>query len=225
MYLNNIAMIAADTTRSKLYLLELIKKEMRPSYVILLLNKNNDLLPGQQYIKNKNELIELLVENNISFDIAPNCNINSHELVSLISIREEEVFIFSGFGGELLREDMLNSGKKFLHIHGGYLPDYKGSTTNYYSLLTENIIAASSMFLSNEIDSGSVLLRRKFSAPKDRTQIDHIYDSEVRSKVLIETLSKYIKSGIWDFDLKNNEGGEIYYIIHPVLKHLAILGE
>ena len=225
MLLKGIGMIAADTSRTIYYLDGLIKERMFPEFVLVLINKDEQLLPGQENSKSENKLIGLLEFNNIPYKISEDKNINSNEVVQLIGSRHESIFIFSGFGGVLLREDILSTGKKFLHIHGGYLPDFKGSTTNYYSLLTENIIAASSMFLSNEIDSGSVLLRRKFSAPKDRTQIDHIYDSEVRSKVLIETLSKYIKSGIWDFDLKNNEGGEIYYIIHPVLKHLAILGE
>ena len=48
----------------------------------------------------------------------------------------------------LLKEKILDTGKKFLHIHGGYLPDYKGSTTNYYSLINENTIGASAIFLT-----------------------------------------------------------------------------
>ena len=68
------------------------------------------------------------------------------------------------------------------------------------------------------------LVRRKFRAPKDRTQIDHIHDSKVRAKVLIETLLEYCKSGKWIFDPENNLNGQTYYIIHPVLKHIAILG-
>ena len=44
--------------------------------------------------------------------------------------------------------DSLNIEKKFLHVHGGYLPDYKGSTTNYYSLINENTIGASAIFLT-----------------------------------------------------------------------------
>ena len=91
-------------------------------------------------------------------------------------------------------------------------------------MIDEGTIGASSIFLTKEIDCGPVLLRKKFSAPKDRTKIDHIYDSEARSTVLIETLKSYVKSGSWEFELENNQGGETFYIIHPVLKHLAILG-
>lgn len=218
-------MVAADTTRTRYYLDQLIKNDLLPGYILLLLNSDKELLPGQKNSAVEGGIIQLLDNMKIKYDIAPNGNINSPEVVSLISSRAEQVFIFSGFGGALLRNNILSIGKKFLHVHGGYLPDYKGSTTNYYSLIDENTIGASSIFLTNEIDGGPVLIRRKFSAPKDRSEIDHIYDSEARSKVLIETLNNYAKYGKWNFELGNNKGGETFYIIHPVLKHLAILGE
>jgi len=217
-------MVAADTTRTQYYIKKLIKHKLLPNYILLLLNNDKDLLPGQSDSKTDNELVMLLKKANIQYDIAPNNDINSSEVVGMISNRPESVFIFSGFGGVLLHNNILEVGKKFLHVHGGYLPKYKGSTTNYYSLIDENTIGASSIFLTKEIDCGPVLLRKKFSAPKDRTEIDHIYDSEARSKVLIETLKQHVKSGGWDFELESNKGGETFYIIHPVLKHLAILG-
>jgi len=220
-----IGMVAADTTRSKYYLDELIKYELLPKYVLLLLNSNEQMLPGQKYNKTKNGIAELLEAHGVQYDFAPNSDINSNEVVKIISDRIESVFIFSGFGGALLRNDILEIGKKFLHVHGGYLPDYKGSTTNYYSLIDDNMLGASSIFLTKEIDCGPILLRKKFPAPKDRTEIDHIYDSKVRSEVLVKTLKKYANTGCWGFELEDNKGGEIFYIIHPVLKHLAILGD
>ena len=225
MYLNKLAMVAADTTRSKYYLTELIRNKFFPTYVLLLLNLDAKLLPGQDSGESERELVDLLNNAGIEYQISPNSDINSNEVLTIISNRVELVFIFSGFGGVLLGDNILSSGKKFLHIHGGYLPDYKGSTTNYYSLINENTIGASSMFLSKEIDCGPVLLRRKFSPPKNRTEIDHIYDSEARAKVLIETLEYYVESGRFNFELENNQGGETFYIIHPVLKHLSILKE
>jgi methionyl-tRNA formyltransferase len=220
-----VAMVAADTTRTKYYIEELIKSELLPHYVLLLLNSNSELLPGQKEVKTENELIKLLSDAGIKYDIASNGSINSDEVVIAIANRPEQVFIFSGYGGVLLKEKILDTRKKFLHIHGGYLPDYKGSTTNYYSLIDENTIGASAIFLTKEIDCGPILLRKKFSPPKDRTEIDHNSDSEARAKVLIECLQNYVNSGSWEYDLENNHGGEIFYIIHPILKHLAILGK
>ena len=225
MYLNNIAMVAADTSRTLYYFEELIKNELLPSYVLLLLNTNANLLPGQKANDTDIQLLKLLEDANIQYEISTNNDINSSEVVTKVKLREEMVFIFSGFGGVLLRDNILATGKKFLHIHGGYLPDYKGSTTNYYSLINENTIGASSIFLTKDIDCGPVLLRRKFPPPVQRVDIDHIYDSEARAKVLVETIQCYVANGQFNFELGRNEGGETFYIIHPVLKHLAILGE
>lgn len=224
MILREVGMIAADTSRTLCYLKELIKNNLYPNFIILLLNQGKDILPGQSEIPLNDELFLLLDNENLNYEIALNSDINSINVIEMISNRTESVFIFSGFGGVILKNPILEIGVSFLHVHGGYLPDFKGSTTNYYSLIIENKLGASSIFLSNKLDSGSILVRRKFRAPKDRTQIDHIHDSKVRAKVLIETLLEYCKSGKWIFDPENNLNGQTYYIIHPVLKHIAILG-
>jgi methionyl-tRNA formyltransferase len=225
MNLNKIGMILADTSRSKCYLKALIKNKLIPNYVLILLNLSNTIIAGQKKITSKREIINLLKSANINYETTINDNINNNDVVKLIKNRSEKVFIFSGYGGALLKEKILNIGKKFLHVHGGYLPDYKGSTTNYYSLINENKMGASAIFLTKDIDSGSILLRKKFPSPQNRKKIDHVYDSEVRAKVLIACLKKYILLGNWEYEKKKNLSGEIFYIIHPVLKHLAILSK
>ena len=242
--MNDIGLIVADTTRSRFYIQSLVRHNLIPNFVLVLKDKSNGLLPGQ--INNFNEddnKIEINhdcwseINNNPSEPIKVTLNCNSIEfkesetsdlhdptIIRCIGKRPESIFIYSGFGGVILRKELFDTGKKFLHIHGGYLPAYKGSTTNYYSLIVDNNMGASSIFLNQEIDSGPMLQRKNFPPPKDRTQIDHIYDSAARSKVLIETLFKYKNSGKFKCK-KNLEKGETYYIIHPILKHIAILSK
>ena len=217
-------MIAADTSRTYIYLKALIENDILPNHVIVLVNDDSKLKPGQANSSSKEKLIETLKESLIPFSISNYGDINSQELISLIKQRQEDIFIYSGFGGVLLRSEVLNAGKLFLHIHGGFLPNYKGSTTNYYSILNENTVGASSIFLTKDIDCGPVIQRKKFPIPADKSTIDHIYDSEVRSQVLIDTLKNYILKGKFEFELEDNSGGETFYIIHPVLKHISILG-
>ena len=100
--LHNVAMIAADTTRTKYYLDELIKSELQPNYILLLLNSDSSLLPGQENKKSENEIIALLKNANVQFDISANNEINSDEVIAVIESRLEQVVIFSGFGGVLL---------------------------------------------------------------------------------------------------------------------------
>ena len=216
-------MIAADTERTKYYLEGLIKNKLLPNYILLLLNHDNELLHGQKEFNNENHLINLIKDVGVKFDIASSHNINSDEVINTIASRAEDVFIFSGYGGDLLKDKILNTGKNFLHIHGGYLPDYKGSTTNYYSLLNENTLGASAIFLTKEIDGGPILLRKKFLPPENRQELDYNFDSEIRAKVLVECIENFVKAGSWEFKNENNQLGETFYIIHPVLKHLAIL--
>jgi methionyl-tRNA formyltransferase len=238
-------MIAADTTRSRAYIQAMIKHDLIPNCVVVLENKSEQHRPGQisgseaYGIKsdfgdlddcwseanfNPDESLKVTMEKiNVSYLESGTGDINDPAVVDILQNRSEQVFIYSGFGGVLLRKDVLNTGKKFLHVHGGYLPDYKGSTTNYYSLISENTIGASSLFLNQEIDSGSIIERKKFPPPPDREQIDHVFDSAARAKILVETLENYCVEGEWSFQSPENIEGETYYIIHPVLKHIAIL--
>jgi methionyl-tRNA formyltransferase len=243
--LSDIGMVAADTSRSRAYLQALARNELLPNYVLLLEHASDKPLPGQLGKSQSNRISEsvaeddecwseahfdaaqpikvLLDELGIFYEVSTSTDINDPSVIEAIRRRAETIFIYSGFGGALLRKAVLSLGKNFLHVHGGYLPDYKGSTTNYYSLIVENTLGASAIFLSEEIDSGPVLLRRKFPPPANRQAIDHIYDSGARARVLIETLQNYLRCGEWEFELADNTGGETYYIIHPVLKHIAIL--
>lgn len=247
MLLTDIGMIAGDTSRSRAYLQALARNELLPNYVLVLENASAKPLPGQldksqfhhaservddveecwseAHFDSNRSIKILLDEFDIPYQVSASKDINDPSVVEAIRLRSESVFIYSGFGGVLLREDVLSIGKHFLHVHGGYLPDYKGSTTNYYSLLVEKTLGASAIFLSAEIDSGPILLRQKFPPPANRQAIDHIYDSGARAKVLVETLRNYLKCGGWEYELPANTGGETYYIIHPVLKHIAILAK
>ena len=232
--LNDIGMIAADTSRSRVYIQSLINAELYPSYVLILKNSSNTNLPGQinkiEYEKG-NYQINLstpiktsLKSKYIDFEEVDTHDIHEPDIIEKIRNRNELFFIYSGYGGVILKKKLFSTGKYFLHIHGGYLPDYKGSTTNYYSLIKENKIGASSIFLNEKIDSGPLLHRKYFPPPCDRTRIDHFDDSIVRAKVLIETLLKYKELN--KFEYYNNVGeGEMYYIIHPLLKHIAILSK
>lgn len=244
MHLIDIGMIAADTSRSRAYLQALARNELLPNYVLVLDHSGDKPLPGQlkksqsacvseeagdidecwseAHFDSTKPIKVLLDEVGVPYEVSAE-GINDPSVAETIRRRTEPVFIYSGFGGALLRTDILSAGKRFLHVHGGYLPNYKGSTTNYYSLLAEHTLGASAIFLVEAIDSGPVLLRRKFPPPANRQAIDHIYDSAARAKVLIQTLRDYIERGGWRVELPANVGGETYYIIHPVLKHIAIL--
>lgn len=242
--LADIGMIAANTSRSRAYLAALERHSLLPAWTLLLDDSSQEAAPGQAAETTKlfaraphqdscwsetefdlaAPLQPWLERLGLVYTVAGSRDINEPNVIKMLAQSAPSVLIYSGYGGALLRREVLACGKRFLHVHGGYLPDFKGSTTNYYSLLEENTIGASALFLNAEIDSGPVLFRRRFPAPYERTEIDHRYDAAARARVLIDTLQQYCVNGEWRFDLPDNRGGSTYYIIHPVLKHIAILG-
>ena len=239
--LSDIGFVAADTTRSKIYLQALLMSKMKPAHVFLLFSGEEKSFPGQ-YVKETDErrpelnpiikglgqfdlvkpINETLLENRISFTALHGNDINSTENVQIVEQAKESVMIYSGFGGVILGKAILNCGKRFLHVHGGYLPHFPGSTTNYYSLITNGTMGATSMFLSEQIDCGPTLVGKTFKPPKNCLEIDHVYDSAMRAEVLVETLKGYQDTGCFPASEQSSKHRN-YFVIHPILKHIAIM--
>ena len=151
-------------------------------------------------------------------------SVNSPEIIDRLTDTAPKLVVYSGYGGEIVSSELLGLSTPFLHIHGGWLPDYRGSTTIYYSILRERNCSASAILLSNEIDAGPVIARRSYPVPPAGLDVDYIYDSAIRADLLVKVLGDYTKQGGWP-TLKSQtpEQGRDYYVIHPVLKHLAML--
>ena len=237
---HEFGLIAADTSRTRAYLAAMERRSLLPAWVLLLDAETPVAMPGQATAGGIEGVADAawpeadfdpaaplrpwLERLGLPYVVSGSRDINDPAVVTLIAQAAPQVLVYSGYGGALLRDSVLATGKQFLHVHGGYLPDFKGSTTNYFSLLAEGSIGASAIFLTAEIDCGPVICRRRFAPPASRILIDHVYDSAARARVLVDTLEAWRRDGDWSFELPDNAGGDTYYIIHPVLKHLAILG-
>ena len=232
--------ILANTSRSQAYLQTLLKNKIFPKKVIILDDQNkkklgkfneqdyaelNKIYKLQKAQMNPGEtLIETLNKNNIKFDTVMNPDINSDELFSIISRSNIKLVLVSVYAGQILREKILNLEKYYLHIHGGILPEYRGSTTMYYSLLASNTLGASAIFLNQGIDTGDIVYSKKYKASFNKELLDLVYDPLIRADVLINALKK-LRSNNYKVNQQQNNVGEDYFVIHPVLKHIAILGK
>ncbi|MCB0323726.1 MAG: hypothetical protein KDD69_09145 [Bdellovibrionales bacterium] len=241
--LDDVAMLLISSNRSKAYLQRMLHRGLEPAHVILLRNKGESALPGQLvsdlqdgseveerlYVhqgfvfRPERSLEQTLRESNISFEYCESSDPNSKASLARLMRRPESVVVYSGPGGTILGRQLLSCEKRFLHIHPGDLPEYRGSTTIYYSILEVGSCAATALFLSPEIDRGEILQRKSFELPSDARLIDYIYDPLIRSSLLVEVLESYVDSGNWNTEVQPEEG-RTFYIIHPVLKHIAILG-
>ena len=68
-----------------------------------------------------------------------------------------------------------------------------------------------------------MIRKRTYPAPEDRTTIDLFYDPFIRAELLAEVMEEYAQRGEMPLEPQDTGVGETYFIIHPVLKHIAIL--
>lgn len=244
MIINKIGFVLSDTSRSRAYIQLLINENLIPSNFIVLdpgLKDEKILLGKPKKIKKElldisylgiekkisfnpnTSIFETMQKFKINFKLIKSKSINEKEVIEFIKKTKQKYFIYSGFGGIILKDEILGIGKKFIHIHGGFLPKYRGSTCNYYSILNENKIGAASIIMKKKIDEGPIICSRKFKAPKMKHKIDHLYDPLTRAYVLIETIKKFVENNNLNEEKNVVELGTTYYIIHPLLKHFSIL--
>jgi methionyl-tRNA formyltransferase len=137
--------------------------------------------------------------------------------------RKPRLVVFSGFGGEILKKDLLDSGAPLLHLHAGRLPDYRGSTTVYYSYIRERRLGVSALFLRERIDQGPVIARKWYPPPPPGMELDYLYDSAIRADLLVQVMTEWARYGKFRRLIRQSPNeGTVYYVIHPLLKHVAL---
>jgi len=230
MIIKDFAMLAANSARSKIYLQIMLKEGIMPEKCLVFGNSapyNPNYSPKigeKEYGIDLSQTLEMILnKSGIEWEYIEEGDINSDLMKEYISKLNQKYIIYSGYGGAILKPHLFKLGKEYLHVHAGILPKYRGSTTGYYSILTESFIGATSIFLNEKIDQGEMIYQESFPLPKIPVDIDYVFEPWTRAEVLVKTLNKYIENGYKFNTIKQSqEGTEIYYIIHPVLKHLAM---
>ena len=163
--MKNIAILVFPGARAKAYLNALAEKKLLPEFAVLL----------QAKAGSNAEEKALLEKLKIHFVEVQPSDINSAEVVRAVGNASQGFFIFSG--GGILKKEMLSAGKKFLHVHPGRLPDFRGSTCFYYSIIAESDVSATAFFLADGIDKGNIGCRKSFGLPQT-TDIDNFFDNQ-----------------------------------------------
>ena len=91
-------------------------------------------------------------------------HINDPLILDTLRECKPDLVIYSGYGGQIVSQDLLRVAP-FLHIHAGWLPQYRGSTTIYYSIIKDRSCGVSAILLEPEIDTGAVVISRQFTRP------------------------------------------------------------
>ncbi|OYT52916.1 MAG: hypothetical protein B6U72_07240 [Candidatus Altiarchaeales archaeon ex4484_2] len=222
--LQDVGIIVFPSPRARAYLQALMKAEYHPAYAVLVDRvyepeiKVSDSIKKSFFDIERTEK-ETLRKMGVEYASLNAKDINDKSIYDAIKDCPQRMFIYTGGG---IVGNKLLSLKKLIHIHPGIVPAYRGSTCFYYSIIKEGTIGMSAMFLSEDIDEGSVLGGRIYDVIEG-VDIDYILDPYLRSQFLVEVLTSYVDENGFNPTMQSPNGGETYYIIHPVLKHIAIL--
>ena len=239
--LDDVAFLAANTPRSNSYAQTMAQNNIKVQHTIVY-GDPQQIGPQNKISRDRNaSLIDCDIclpdlsqpvaksMHNISVDIEQiNVNnVNNKRVVRAVSDALNHgisLVIYSGFGGQIVGSAHLNLGVPYLHAHSGWLPEYRGSTTIYYSLINNASCGVSIIKLASGLDRGAIIERRNYPPPSAGIDIDLVYDSAIRADLMAYTLKKWSDDqGIFGGTVQNlEERGTDYFVIHPVLKHLAI---
>ncbi len=233
MVLDGVVLLAAPTPRSQAYVQALVAHELKPSLVILLGAERPAAPPMTGGLSEWDGVALPDLSESVSLSCmrarvpVRHCidgDVNSPEALALLSDAAPRVLIYSGVGGRIVASPALDLGRQVLHLHSGWLPDYRGSTTIYYALLNGDGPGVTALMLDQGIDTGPMVARKRYSRPPSGMDIDNIYDSAIRADLLVEVMRDYHADGRFSrVTAQNPTEGATHYVIHPVLKHLALL--
>lgn len=238
----DFSMLLINNNRSKAYLQNLILNGFMPKKIILLNDKNvelpehteNDKLISsdtkQKFIRGlkdldisfdeKEHILSTIKKHDIEYVVLDTLDINTPEVIKEVGLVSCEYIVYSGPGGTILRKDILSQGKKFIHVHPGWLPTYRGSTTIYYSMLVSSEVGASVILFEEGIDEGPVLYKEKYKIEEKGIDFDYVLDPLVRAKTLVS----FFKEGKINLNQQDKEDeSSTFYIIHPFIKHASII--
>ncbi|QLG47850.1 formyltransferase family protein [Natrinema halophilum] len=242
--MSNVAMLAAPSNRSRIYLDVLERNDLLPETAICLVDSmtetaeqrrrqsedasdddsNDDaVLPEDPDLETNRSVRERFDDAGVPYQTVETLNPNDDAVVAAVGELDQDLLVYSGPGGVILDGDVLTVGPEFLHVHAGILPDYRGSTTVYYSLLADGQCGATAFIMNEQIDQGPVVGQQVYPPPENPETLDLYYDPWIRSRLLVDVLSQYEETGELDRRPQRTDEGETYFIVHPVLKHLTML--
>ncbi len=232
--MSNILFLAAKVARSSAYAQALAKSGTTISSVLIMTGDASSpgraatppSWKGESPVELPNlstPLEETCAELSTNLTTMATKDVNSSKVLTAVRDTQPDLVIYSGFGGQIVSKELLKIAP-FLHVHSGWLPDFRGSTTLYYSLLEKNECGVSAMLINEKIDLGGIIARKQYPAPPKGMDIDYLYDSAIRADLLLKALNAWqVSNGTPKTIIQEDNEGGTYYVIHPILKHLSCL--
>ena len=206
-------LILSNNERSYEYLKLLIKNKKKPIICVHLDLKNKKIF--------RSKILNLINKEKINYKSFKSDNIDQKKIISFLLNLKEKIFVYSGYGGKIIKNKHILNKKILLHSHSGKLPEYKGSTTIYYSLIKNKKIYCTTFIMNNEIDKGRILLIKKYKLIKQIKNIDK-YDNQIRAENILFTLNNFNQLIKSKRKYANADKNSHYFIIHPILRYIAL---
>lgn len=201
-----INLILSETSRSLIYLEQIIKYKIKIYRIILYSKKLGKVF---KFIKKK-KIDNLLI-------YCKSDNINSQIINQKLESNKKKINIISTYAGEIVNNSSLLK-KKLIHCHPGDLPEFKGSTTIYYSMIIKKKICVTVFIMSKKIDEGKILYKKYFNYPKNLKDIENNFDNTIRASALIS----YLKNNNIVYNSNTKDKILPYYIAHPIIRQLVL---
>lgn len=230
--LDGVVLIAGRTARSQAYVQAMANAGLAPEHVVLF----GDYAPRAAAPAPDGPACEVFLPD-LAQPIEQTClaigshmhslpvgDVNAPELADCLDRLAPKLAIYSGYGGQIVGPHLIAKPFPMLHAHPGWLPDFRGSTTVYYTWLDHGGCSVTVFILAAGIDTGAILARKHYAAPPARVNVDYVYDNAIRADLMVEVLSDHRRTGrLEPIAEQDPESHANFYVIHPVLKHLALL--
>ena len=205
------SIILTNNSRSLEYIDLLMKRKLFPQKVILVDNDKN------LFFK---KLILKKLKKKVFVKIFRYKTINNKFIKKYLMNIKEKVIVYCGYPGQIIMDKNLLKNKFFLHSHSGKIPEFKGSTTIFYSILLERKIFCTSFRLNEMIDSGEIVFKQQYNLPKNLNKIDD-YDNKIRAINTFKSLNILAKGNFKHKKNKIKNNFSNYHIMHPVLRYIT----
>ena len=203
----NFGIIFSNTKRSFQYLTYLRKMNLNPSIIIV-------------YSKKKLSIKFKKLLSKYKFCFFSTNDINNNKIEKKLLSLPEKYFIYSGYPSQIIYNSKLLNQKILLHSHTGKFPNFKGSTTIFYSILKTNSIWCTTFRMTSKLDTGKIFLIKKYKYDNDLFTDFDKFDNLIR----IKNLGKILKSNlIRRRTIRKKNSEEYYYVAHPLIRCLAKL--
>ncbi|MBN1343219.1 MAG: methionyl-tRNA formyltransferase [Phycisphaerae bacterium] len=133
-------------------------------------------------------MAEVAQRNDLSV-IAPE-DPNAPETIDRLRGEDADLFVLAGYG-PILRQPVLDVPKRLtINLHGGRLPEYRGSSPMNWALINgDEFFSLSVIRVDAGVDTGDVLLERTFPIGPDDTIVElHKIANEAFPEMLLEVM-------------------------------------